>query len=96
LGELLSLHGGGIARETQEVSNARRKPVRLAGTHEAAAILGISKSSVHDRARSDPDFPAPLARLACGTIWDADELKAYEKAYDRTYNWFRGRRHHYE
>ncbi len=46
---------------------------------EAAEILGIAKSSVYDRARSDPDFPEPLARLACGTIWDADDLKAYEK-----------------
>jgi hypothetical protein len=77
--------------KSSRVTAARPKPVRLAGTHEAAAILGISKSSVHDRARSDPDFPAPLARLACGTIWDADELKAYEKAYDRTLNWFRAR-----
>ena len=73
------------------MSDARPKPVRLAGTHEAADILGISKSSVHDRARTDPDFPAPLARLACGTIWDADALKAYEKAYDRGLNWFRAR-----
>jgi hypothetical protein len=74
------------------VSDAHPKAVRLAGVQEAAEILGITKSSVYDRARTDPDFPQPLARLACGTIWDADALKAYDKAYDPRLNWFRARR----
>jgi hypothetical protein len=51
----------------------------------------VRKSSLFDRARTDPDFPAPIARLACGTIWDADALAAYHKAYDRSLNWFKAR-----
>ena len=59
--------------------------------HEAAKLLGISKSSLFDRARTDPDFPAPIAHLACGTIWDADAIAAYNKAYDRSLNWYKAR-----
>ena len=77
--------------KSKRVSATHPNSVRLAGVHEAAKLLRISKSSVYDRAGSDPDFPAPIAQLACGKIWDLAELEAYRKSYDRTLNWYRAR-----
>ena len=66
------------------------KRIRLAGVHEAALILGISKSALADRRRhgdprrsyqQQPDFPKPLAELRCGPIWDADELYRYRRRW---------------
>jgi hypothetical protein len=63
----------------------------LAGVHEAAEILGISKSALADRRRhgdprrrlqEQPAFPTPVAELRCGPIWDADELRRYRRRYE--------------
>jgi hypothetical protein len=75
---------------------------RLAGVHEAAQILGISKSALADRRRhgdprrslqEQPSFPAPLAVLRCGPIWDADELYRYRRRYE-SYSFFSLRGEH--
>jgi hypothetical protein len=66
------------------------KKIRLAGVHEAALILGISKASLADRRRHSgptcfqvkPEFPEPLAELMCGPVWDADELRRYRHRYE--------------
>ena len=49
---------------------------RLAGLAEAADVLGVSKRSAGQYAKR-PDFPAPLARLASGPVWDASAIEAW-------------------
>jgi hypothetical protein len=66
------------------------RQIRLAGVFEAAQILGISRSALADRRRhgdprrrvqGQPDFPAPIAELRCGPIWDAAELYRYKRRF---------------
>jgi hypothetical protein len=52
--------------------------MRLAAAAEGQTILGVSHARYTQLART-PGFPAPVARLTCGKIWDADELAAYAK-----------------
>ena len=54
----------------------RRPPPRLAGAYEVAAYLGIGRSALADRRRRHR-FPEPLAQLACGPVWDLDDIEAY-------------------
>ncbi len=56
-----------------------RRP-RLAGLAEVAEVLGVNKRSASRYTRR-PDFPEPLARLAAGPIWDADEVEAWGVRY---------------
>jgi predicted DNA-binding transcriptional regulator AlpA len=51
-------------------------PARLAGLAEVAALLGISKRSASRYTRRD-DFPAPVARLSTGPVWDAGAVEAW-------------------
>lgn len=68
----------------------RTSALRLAGVHEVAELLGIGKSALADR-RRHPTFPKPLAELACGPVWDLQEIEAYREARRRdpfvTYRW---------
>jgi predicted DNA-binding transcriptional regulator AlpA len=52
------------------------RPLRLAGLAEVAELLGVNKRSASRYVRR-PDFPEPLARLASGPIWAADEIEAW-------------------
>lgn len=56
--------------------------MRLCGLQEIAQLLGVSKQRVGELAVR-PDFPRPLARLACGRIWDLDEVEAWLAAWPR-------------
>jgi predicted DNA-binding transcriptional regulator AlpA len=47
--------------------------IKLAGVHEIAAELGLSKQRVHQLA-GQSDFPRPVAVLQAGSIWDLDEI----------------------
>jgi len=60
----------------------RGRVPRLAGVHEVAALLGITKGALGDRRRGR-EFPKPLAQLECGTIWDLDEIERYKASYRR-------------
>jgi len=72
------------------VSDAREHTLRLAGVHEVAELLGITKSALADR-RRHASFPSPLAELRCGPIWDLAEMEAYREARRRdpraAYRW---------
>jgi predicted DNA-binding transcriptional regulator AlpA len=50
--------------------------LRLAGLAEVAELLGVSKRSASRYTRRS-DFPEPVARLAAGPIWDADEVERW-------------------
>jgi hypothetical protein len=43
---------------------------------EVAKLLAITKSALAER-RHSYAFPEPIARLACGPIWNLDEIHAY-------------------
>lgn len=48
----------------------------LAGSQEVAQILGVSRQQLRNLiARGD--FPEPVAQLACGPVWLADNVRAY-------------------
>lgn len=57
-------------------------PFELAGTAEAAGILGVSRQRLTRVAAMD-GFPRPLARLASGPVWDAAALRDFEASRDR-------------
>ena len=62
-----------------------KKPgLKLAGLAEAAAFIGVTKPAVCERRKKIylpgdklPPFPAPLAQLDCGPIWEEEEIKNY-------------------
>ncbi len=54
----------------------RRRSLRLGGCAEVADALGITKSALADRRRSQ-GFPEPIAELACGPIWELDDIDTY-------------------
>jgi hypothetical protein len=50
--------------------------VHLLGFHELADRLGMSKQNTRKHV-ARPEFPQPVARLACGPIWDEDAVARY-------------------
>jgi predicted DNA-binding transcriptional regulator AlpA len=48
----------------------------LMGTTEMAALLGVSRQRAAVLARRE-DFPAPVATLAMGTVWDAAAVRSW-------------------
>lgn len=56
---------------------------KLAGPHEIARLLGVSRQRVFQLA-SRPDFPAPVARLHMGSVWALDDVKAWAEVDGRT------------
>jgi predicted DNA-binding transcriptional regulator AlpA len=53
--------------------------VEPVGTHEAAAIAGISRQRFSLLAQQGR-VPAPIAYLRCGTIWDKADIEAWVAA----------------
>lgn len=56
--------------------------MRLCGVQEIAQLLGVSKQRA-GQLTARKDFPQPLARLACGRIWDLDQVEAWLAAWPR-------------
>lgn len=54
----------------------------LWGMTEVCTNLGLSRARVHQFRREGvpnmPAFPSPVAVLACGPIWVASEVKAWD------------------
>lgn len=50
--------------------------MHLLGFHELSATFGISKQNTRKRV-ARPDFPRPVARLACGPVWSARDVGRY-------------------
>jgi prophage regulatory protein len=57
--------------------------VELLGVTEAARLLGVSRQRVQQLTESDPDFPAPVATLARGRVWERDAIEKWAKATGR-------------
>lgn len=52
---------------------------QLVGAHEIRELLGVSRQRVYQLAARS-DFPEPVAHLAQGKIWTADEVTAWIEA----------------
>jgi prophage regulatory protein len=50
--------------------------VELIGPQEIAQLLGVSRQRVGQLTKRG-DFPKPVAVLAMGQIWDADEVRQW-------------------
>jgi hypothetical protein len=53
---------------------------RLMGTREAARFLGVRPSNFVRDWASKADFPAPMASLASGRVWQAADVERYAAA----------------
>jgi prophage regulatory protein len=49
---------------------------RLVGAHEIRDLLGVSRQRVYQMAARS-DFPRPVATLAQGKVWAADDVEAW-------------------
>ena len=59
------------------------KPIRLMGAHEIRIRLGgVSRQRAY-QITSRSDFPKPLADLAQGKVWLADDVEAWMKVHRR-------------
>ncbi len=56
--------------------------LEVIGITEIAAALGVSKQRVFQLMERD-DFPAPLAVLACGSIWRKGDLSTFADGWQR-------------
>lgn len=50
------------------------------GAAEIARHLGVSRQRVQQLVRT-PGFPAPIAVLDMGKVWDAGEIREWAKTY---------------
>lgn len=46
-------------------------------------MLGVSRQRVTQIVAA-PDFPEPLATLAMGKVWDAEQVRAWARSKGRT------------
>jgi len=53
--------------------------MELVGISEIAALTQTSRSAVSNWVTRDRSFPAPVANLACGQIWDKKDIELWLK-----------------
>jgi hypothetical protein len=75
-----TLTAEGIQVQTAE-AHARTLP--LLGAKEAAARLGISAARLRHLRASHPDFPAPVAEVAGGQLYEAGAIDAFAARWAR-------------
>jgi prophage regulatory protein len=57
------------------------KPIRVVGAHEIRVRLrGVSRQRVY-QITSRADFPKPVADLAQGKVWLADDVEAWIESH---------------
>ena len=54
---------------------------RLVGLSEIATMLGVSRQRADQLVRDYEDFPAPVAELASGRIWETSAVEAWANAH---------------
>jgi predicted DNA-binding transcriptional regulator AlpA len=54
----------------------------LVGVSEVAAMLGVTKTRVTQLAKASA-FPAPIARLAAGPVWDRGDVERWARETGR-------------
>jgi predicted DNA-binding transcriptional regulator AlpA len=71
-----------MTTEEQDALLDRRSFPELAGAQELAARLGVSRQRLYELMRR-PDFPAPIADLASGPVWDAASVNHFIEGWSR-------------
>jgi hypothetical protein len=51
--------------------------MNLVGIAEIAEVAGVSRQVVNNWSTRDPSFPKPMAQLACGQIWNHEDVVAW-------------------
>lgn len=51
------------------------------GAAEIAALLGVSRQRVHQLRSTYRDFPEPISVLATGPVWDAADVRAWQRKH---------------
>lgn len=55
----------------------------LMGNSEVAEMLKVSRQRVSEIARTHEQFPQPVAKLASGPVYAAEDVKAFERQWER-------------
>ena len=55
----------------------------LVGLTEIAELLGLTRQGVDYLVRNDPMFPAPVAVLHAGRIWEREAIESWARAEGR-------------
>jgi predicted DNA-binding transcriptional regulator AlpA len=58
------------------------RPWDLVGIKEAAAELGITRSTLDARMRRDLDFPKPITVIGAQAVYDLLDLKAHHAEFE--------------
>lgn len=61
----------------------RKALPELVGSYEASILLRVSAPRMWILMQRD-DFPVPVARLKCGPVWLAEEIRAFQAARPKT------------
>ena len=56
----------------------------LLATKEAAELLGVSRQRVLQLIDAYDDFPAPVAELSAGRIWERADVEEWARKHGRT------------
>lgn len=56
------------------------RPIAVVGVTEIAQALGVTKQRAHQLV-ARPDFPAPAAKLAQGSIWRTSDARRWVKLH---------------
>lgn len=57
--------------------------LELVGVAEIAAMLGVTPRRVCQLDAEHKKFPPPLARLRCGSVWDAQAIREFDAKWAR-------------
>lgn len=55
----------------------------LASAADAAEILGVSRQRVHQLAKSNTRFPAPIAQVGTGPLWTVPAIEHFDRTWER-------------
>lgn len=56
--------------------------MELVGAAEIADLLGVTRQRVH-QLTAQADFPAPLAKLRAGAVWQLDDVERWARETGR-------------
>ena len=55
----------------------------LMGAQEVADLIGVTRQGVSHIAKTDPNFPEPVAVLAGGRVWERADIEKWARATGR-------------